>query len=187
LKRPKGCCFVIGAAVNSTVHRPQPALSRKVRLRHHGRSGAGRKPWQDCDWQMKQRSTTLREVSPNGSTRRCDQLLTSWRVFALLGLHRCARLAARLSLVKLSPLDFENRQGETITTTTGIAVAMVGVRWLTRSRDQRLNETTLECCGGREQASPPPAPGLRAPEDVDLFPRKTAMSCNGERDYRSMA
>src|SRR5260370_8077284 len=32
-----------------------------------------------------------------------------------------------LSLVKPSPLGFENRQGEPITTKTGMAVAMVGV------------------------------------------------------------
>lgn len=43
LKLPKGCCFVIRAAVNPTVHRPQPALARNVRLRHHVRSGAGAK------------------------------------------------------------------------------------------------------------------------------------------------
>lgn len=96
----------------------------------------------------------------------------------------CERDLHRVVTCQAISLGFENRQAEAITTKTGIAVAADGVA-LARSRDQQLNEPTLECCGGRDQASPPPAPGLRAPEDVDRFPRKTQMSCDGERDYRA--
>jgi len=52
-----------------------------------------------------------------------------------------------LSLVKLSPLDFENRQVEAITTKTGIAVAMVGVALadaISRPATDRLSAAAAE-------------------------------------------